>query len=171
MTSKYIELARKIYELVKKGYEGEKEAARVQLEKLMKKHSISISDIEGVEVKRHFFRVTKSEMKLFNQVKYHVMGKVRSATYWSNSRSKPEVFIECTAEQAIEIEVKFSIYKVDLQKVYKAAYTAFVHKNNIFPDDDDSEGSDDSQKLSDTDRMAMMMMDGINRSNVHRQLT
>lgn len=170
--SRYIELARKIHELVKKGYDGEKDAARVQLDKLMRKHNISMSDIEGVEVKRHFFRVTKSEINLFNQVKYHVIGKGCPNTSFHTHRSKPEVFIDCTTEQAVEIELKFSIYKIDLAKAYEAAYTAFLYANNIFPDDDGETDQDsESKELLDTDRMAAMMVMGIRKSQVHKQLT
>lgn len=168
--SKYLELARKIYELAKKGYEGEKEAAQAQLYKIMNKHGITIQDIEGVEIKRHVFKVTKSEMKLFNQVKYHVMGSKLTATQWYSFRSKPEVFVECTAEQAIEIEMKFNIFKRDLEKAYQAAYTAFIHVNKIFPEHDDSESDESDYELTETDRMAILMSTGIQRSNIRKQL-
>lgn len=52
--AKHIATARKLYELAQKGYEGEKEAAKVKFEEHIKKYKIHISEIDTSKNMRKF---------------------------------------------------------------------------------------------------------------------
>lgn len=46
----------KVYELVNRGVDGEKEAAKQALDRLMKKHNLSMSDMESIKQKNYNFK-------------------------------------------------------------------------------------------------------------------
>ena len=57
--SKNIELAKKLKALADKGIGGEKSNAEAMLNNLMKKHNITIEEIEGEKLMDFFFKIEK----------------------------------------------------------------------------------------------------------------
>lgn len=59
----------KIYELVNRGEGGEKEAAKLALDRLIKKHNLSDMDIETILLKKYVFKYSNDlEIWLFSQI-------------------------------------------------------------------------------------------------------
>lgn len=106
--SQYLNLAKKIHALAKEGADGEKVNAEVLLNKLLKKHGLTMADLEDETIKLHSFKVPKEDHKLFHQISALVLGKDYEILW---NRSKPTaLYINCTKSVAIEIESKFEFY-------------------------------------------------------------
>ena len=59
----------KVFELANRGIEGEKDAAKLALERLMKKYNISDEDLAKIKMKKYFFKYkTNLDMMLFSQI-------------------------------------------------------------------------------------------------------
>lgn len=161
------EKLQKLSELAKRGIGGEKENAELLLKKLMKKHHITEEELE-LKIKNWYsFHVDNDlESKLLFQTAYMVCGHKNGTNY--RKKSKKTYFLELTAEQKIEIEYIFSIFKEDLNRELESFYTAFIYKNNIFPEDvpkskDDSTSYAEALKISN-------YMTNIKKSNVRKAI-
>lgn len=59
----------KVYELVNRGVDGEQAAARIALDKLMKKYNLDASDIEFITVKKYSFKYSNNmDLMLLSQL-------------------------------------------------------------------------------------------------------
>lgn len=67
----------KVLELANRGIEGEKDAAKLALDRLMKKYNLSDEDLAKIKLKRYFFKYkTNLDMMLFHQIlSYFFVGK------------------------------------------------------------------------------------------------
>lgn len=67
----------KVLELTNRGFEGEKDAAKNALDRLMKKYNLSDEDLHKIKFTKYFFKYkTKLDMDLFQQIlKYFLPGK------------------------------------------------------------------------------------------------
>ena len=66
--NKHIELAKKLKALADKGIGGEKVNAEKMLNDLLKKHNITIEDVEGEKTENYFFKVKPEDSNLFIQI-------------------------------------------------------------------------------------------------------
>ena len=129
--NKILELAKKLKQLAEKGIDGEKVNAEQMLIKLMKKHSITLDDLELIEVKMYEFKVTPISKKLFYQV---LVSVTNTKTDIFTKRGKPNsVFSELTPLQYIEIKSKFDFYSKAFMDEIDVLRTAFIFKNDIYP--------------------------------------
>jgi len=170
MTTKLIELARKINELAKRGIEGEREAAEIALDRLMRKHGITIEDIEGEEKTRcHFAYGSAPEKQLLMQVIASVT-KIKSYFVPRNGNTK-NIVMDLTAAENIEIEFKYAIYRRLLKEEYEIFYCAFVQKNKIFhPDAEAKEHVEPTPEQKAKNRRILDMAESIKKGNIHKQL-
>ena len=67
----------KVLELVNRGIEGEKSAAKNALDRLMKKYNLSDEDLSKIKLTKYFFKYkTNLDMMMFQQIlKYFFVGK------------------------------------------------------------------------------------------------
>lgn len=65
---KHIELGKKLKALSEQGIGGEKTNAEKMLNSLLKKHNISIEDIEGEKVDYYYFKIKKDDVRLWSQI-------------------------------------------------------------------------------------------------------
>lgn len=115
-----------------KGTGGEKEAAKVLLERLMQKHGITEADLEEETTRLEWFQYKDElQMRLLHQVIYAVLGD-RELYKWAKSRKK-QVGVYCTIAEKIEIEVTFEFYCQAMQEELDLFLKAFCLKNNLFP--------------------------------------
>jgi len=70
--SKYIELGRKLKAIAERGIGGEKINAEKMLENLLKKHNLTIDDIEGEKTDNYFFMLKESEHQLWYKIVKYV---------------------------------------------------------------------------------------------------
>ena len=66
--SKQIELAKKLKVLADRGVGGEKDNAEKMLSDFVKKHNLTIEQIEGEAINEYFFKVDKEDIRLWRQI-------------------------------------------------------------------------------------------------------
>lgn len=155
MNEKVLELAKKLKALADKGIQGEKDNAKAMLEKYMVKHNITLQDIEGEVVKSHSFKVPVKHFKLFLQIVANVMNNVHCLF---DSQAKGYKIVDCSDEQAIEIQAKFDFYvrayTRELEETTRIFFKAFVQKNKLYRDSSD----EPSKPLTPEERADLMKM-------------
>jgi hypothetical protein len=133
---KHIELAKKLKALAEKGVGGEKINAEKMLNSLLRKHNLTIEDIEGEKIDHYFFKLKKEDERLWSQIVKSVNNKIKCYGPFPDKDIKRvglggNYMIDCTTSEWVEIEAKNTIY----QRLYKdevnTFYHAFCTANNI----------------------------------------
>lgn len=79
----------KVYELVNKGVDGEKEAAKTALDRLLKKHNLSEKEVQHITKKTYIFKyATQLDILLFQQLLYYFVADNYCNLYKSSYRRK-----------------------------------------------------------------------------------
>lgn len=131
---KYIELAKKLFALADKGMGGEKINAQSMLEKIMKKHGLSIEDIEGEKQTEYFFK--DIDQRLWHQIvgrvnpEIHCYGKIPAKDV-KRVGLAGNYFIRCTAHEYVQIEGMYAIYKRLYDEELNIFYHAFCTANDL----------------------------------------
>lgn len=168
-----IERVLKIKALADKGFHGEKEVATKMVEQLMQKYDISEEELGlDVTIEMRWIRYSTKypyAKRLLSQVIYSVMGDGHPV-YKPGKRTK--LGVECTKEQAIEIEAKFNFYASALRMDIDSFFHAFLSKNNIYPPEElvDPSLHDDSEW--DPEKLAKIieMKGALDKHHFHKQL-
>lgn len=126
---------KKLKALAERGIGGEKENSQMLLEKLCDKYGISIDEVESSdERKMHWFAYQRGPQfrKLLAQCIFKTIGKGRK-TYKHTHIRERKLGTECTAAEAMEIELDYEFYagafKVEMTRLVEM----FIQKNNLFP--------------------------------------
>lgn len=158
----------KLLELSKRGVGGEKENATILLNKLMKKYHITEEELNTKKKEWYKFQVKNEwETKLLFQIIYALYGYNSDISY--SRKSKKTYYIELTAEQKIETEYAFSIYKNDFYTEMESFLTAFIYKNDLFPEDAPTNKNPGNYDYDKAFRI-QSYMSGIKRSNVKKAI-
>lgn len=130
-----LQKVKKIQALAERGDRGEKESAAALLERLMKQHGISETELEEDRRELAWFRYkTPLEHRLLNQVIFAVTGRAASGCVGAyTGRTRKKSGIECTAAERLEIEFSFEFYKAALEKELDRFYIAFIQKTSYSP--------------------------------------
>jgi hypothetical protein len=135
--SKYIELAKKLKALAEKGVGGEKWNAQKMLNSLLKKHNLTMEDIEGEKTDNYFFNIKqKADERLWIQITKSVNSEIKCygklpQKEISRLKLKGNYFITCTLSEYIEIEAKYNIYRRLYEEESNVFYHAFCTANGI----------------------------------------
>lgn len=137
--SKHLELARKLKALADRGVDGEKENAENMLNALLKKHGITIEEIEGEKLEDYFFNLEPAEHDLWFQIVKHVNYSIKSYGAFPDKLIKDaelggNYMVKCTASNYIEIEAKYSFYKRLYAEEVEIFYLAFLRANVLLVD-------------------------------------
>lgn len=175
MDDKIIELAKKLHALAERGVDGEKEAAAKMLDRMMKKHKLTMEMLIGSDVKEHKFKVLATDKKFFIQIVASIMGRNADLYSYVNEKGKyRNLTLNCTAADAVLVEAKFAFFKKAYEKEQAVFYRAFIQQNRLYtkPDDND-EGEDDEpltpEQKAELYRMAQMMQ-GMDRHIFTKQI-
>lgn len=138
---------RKILELVRQGEGGEKENAEKILDKLLKKHRLTRSDLDDAVKQKYDFKYrTSMEKRLLLQIKLAVLGRKRELNSYWRVKGKTILVFELTKAENITISLYYSHYKGLLKDELEIFHRAFINSNPmLFPDDQ----SVDPQTLTD----------------------
>ena len=151
-------LLMKIRALALNGVDGEKEQAQAILDKLMKKYSVSLDDLDEEILNEYEFEYHgKEQEKLLRQTIYRVTGD--KFAMWglqysdSGRKCKTRLGGRCTAAQKVEIDFLFDFYKRVWEKDRQALLSAFIQKHRIFgelkPDEKAMEiSAEDMEKMN-----------------------
>ena len=157
MDEKKKELLKKLHVLAERGAtEGEKRAARQQLDKLLQKYNIDEADLSDDVLELHWYTCKDpAEKKIFAQVCYKIARDrpLYKKNYGKGQRTQKG--IECTKAEALQIEIEFDFYKMLWHEEVEFFLQAFIQKHKIF-DLSPGHKTDDSISIKDAVRMAHM---------------
>lgn len=132
---KKLELLKKIQALAERGDRGEREAARIQLERLMKKYNVQEADLADEIVSIHWFKVNgEYDKKLLHQVAYKIAPDRQIYVHTHGKGARTEQGVQCTKAEAIQIQIEFEFYKRLLKEEMNFFYRAFIQKHEIYSD-------------------------------------
>lgn len=139
MENKIIDLAKKLKALADRGIGGEKVNAEKMLSDLLKKHNLTIEDIEGEKQEYYFFTIKPNDeinIRLLNQIIKRVNYDLTLFGPISPQKVNKHGFggnliVECTAAEYIEIESMFNIYKKLIDSEYDVFFRAFCTANDL----------------------------------------
>lgn len=158
-----IEKLRKIATLAERGVGGEKVNAKIQLEKLLEKHHISLDDLYVSEPRRTnaFVYYHKWQREILFDC-YHRIMCIGSFDYYQNKRRK-KIYFEMTSLQEADLRDMYAHYKKLYSKELKRLASAFMMKHHLYNhNQDDSNG----ESLSKEEIAAIVrMMQGIEPSD------
>ncbi len=165
---------RKLLELVRQGVGGEKDNAQSVLDKLLKKHGLTLDDLdsEHAETIPCEFRFGNAlERKLLLQVIFTVLNK-KSMSVRDNHKNSKTLCIKATRAQKLEIDLAWSLFREAFTKEQDRLFIAFIHKNHLFgPDEVENEVPHEPSNLSKEDIAAIAAMIGaIQETHVHKAL-
>jgi hypothetical protein len=133
--NKNIELAKKLKALSDRGIGGEKVNAQKLLDDLLKKHNLSIEDIENEKIDDYYFSPKEKDEQLLYQITKRVNSEIKCYKIPQKKVKeyalKGNFIISCTLSESIEIEAMFDIYKKHLEKELEIFWYAFCKANNL----------------------------------------
>lgn len=124
----------KLYELSKRGVGGEKTNADVFLNRLLKKHNLTINDIDANVSKKRYYRYkTLADSTIIAQVCYRVLGK--GAKIYEIKGYK-ELCVDVTDYQHVQLieEIDFHIknYRDEKKQFLNDFTNAYIQKHRLF---------------------------------------
>lgn len=179
VNEKILSLAKKLKALSDQGVGGEKTNAATMLESLMKKHSITMDMLSENEVKQHEFRLELEKKRFFLQVVASVVGRERSylSFYPKDRAKKRHYFIDCTPQEAVEIQGKFDFFWKKWEDELDVFYSAFIQQQRLYckpaKEEEDDESEDKELTPAEKSKLYRManMMAGMDRHIYQKQLT
>lgn len=142
-----VDKLKKIKELADRGAENERDVALRMLNDMLKKHNMSISDLnESNEIMREFRYSDDDEKKIIKQVIYSFSHK-QEIFQKANSRVKV-IFSKFNNIKYAEAVLKIDFFINAFREEKKLFIRGFINKNDIFPTDSDGK-SQSINELSD----------------------
>ena len=131
------ERLKKLYALALRGVGGEKEQAQAILDKMLKKYSMTLDDLDDEVLKEFDIEYHgKEQDRILMQTAYKVTDNKDSFNhlqYTASGRScRTRLRVHCTEAQKAEIEFLFSFYVRIWEKEKEALLQAFFQKHQIF---------------------------------------
>lgn len=135
--SKEIELAKKLKALADRGEGGEKETAEAMLKMHLKKHGLTLEDIESEAIKEHYFNIPDNGEKLFYQIVKHVNREINvygaiPIKMIKKHKLKGNFIIDATHSQFVEIEAMYAFYSKLFEKELEIFFSAFIQSNKLY---------------------------------------
>lgn len=125
----------KLLNLARTGVGGEKDNAASILGKLLKKHNLTLDDLdpEGAPVTLFEFSYKNElEHKLLMQVVFNILNVSVVSGKSHPHRNGRKVLIEMTRAQKLEVDLAYGLYRDAFRKEQERLLKAFVHKNNLY---------------------------------------
>lgn len=194
MTTEQQDKIAKVYELVNKGVQGEKEAAKKGLDRLMKKYSLTEFDLSTIHLKEYGFKYSNQmEIWLLIQLhKYFLPEKKINA--FRDLRGKKELVLKLEYIDYITIETSYEYFRRHMNTQFKALclpeinrcrkvktrnkrrqelqdlfFSKYVIKSKIY--NPDQVVSVDMSKLSEKEYSDRMKLENIKGGIFHNQVT
>lgn len=159
MDAKLLERLNKIKALADRGVGGERENAEALLSRLLEKYNVSEEELILDTPSEHEFRFWGHYgADLFNQVVYSIVpeSQIMRYRYKKNCHTR---FVKCTEAEAIQIKETFEFYRNHLDEGFKNYYTAFIMREEIFPENPPEDDNANHADISQDARRLIRMMD------------
>lgn len=146
----------KLKTLAERGSPGERDNAKLLLERLCKKYDVSLDDILGSfdKVEMHWFKHKKGDLykQLLNQCIYKTLGRnFDSYVHGRGKHYKSDIGVECTIAESIEIEMDYAFYVHHFENEMKRLLDMFIQKNKLFPPDNGEPKPESDTKVTEED--------------------
>ncbi|WP_372473335.1 hypothetical protein AB4865_10950 [Capnocytophaga sp. ARDL2] len=128
MTEEVRQKIAKVYELVKRGVNGEKQSAERALERLIKKYNLSAQEIEKMHLKMYKFKYTSDldKMLLCQLLTYFFEGKYKKYTLYTGDVR--EIGIEMEYLDYVQIECAYEYFKRHMNQQWREFALPLVKK-------------------------------------------
>lgn len=160
---KKLELLEKIRRLSVQGIGGEKFNANKKLDELMNKYSISYESLGKKEKRmRYFICRNKYEKMLLIQI-YYAMTNDKN---FHDLKTNKKIGLDLSDTEFIELSIKYSVYKIDMEKEFELLYKAFIYANDIIPHDNGETTTYETDEL----KKIIERTISIEKSKIYKQL-
>ncbi|CAM1374377.1 Protein of unknown function [Tenacibaculum litopenaei] len=133
MELKLKEKLSKLYELAKRGVDGEKINAELMLNKMLEKHGLTISDIDTETPKERYYPYTTT---MSNTLIRQIIYRVTERTDIYSIRSYKEIVVKATDYEHIQIleQIDFHLenFNKERKQFLKDFTDAYVQKHRLF---------------------------------------
>jgi len=151
-----LERLKKLKVLAERGSPGEKDNAKLLLDRLCKKYGVSLDDVKTSDQKiiRWFKHKRGGHSR---ELLVQCIAKALNQSTFTTSRRgrnggwRSEIGVECTAAEAIEIELDFSFYSAALEVEIDRLFNMFIQRNDVFSRSGEPSDSDSDKKLTSED--------------------
>ena len=125
----------KLYELSKRGIDGEKANAELLLNKMLGKHNLTIDDIDqDIPKKRYYRYTTKMNQNIISQIAFKVLGSHEVYLV----KGYKEISVTVTDFQHIQIlemiDFHISNFEEERKLFLKDFTSAYIQKHKLFRD-------------------------------------
>jgi len=147
----------KVYELVKRGVDGEQSAAQKRLDTLLEKYNITLEDILSEEKKEYRFKKGHHHDK---SILFQCLAKFTTQDTYTKYHRKGYIDVELTKVEYLDLSEALEFYKKLYRKEIKTFLSAFIYKHNIFGpvDENAKEEKKRKKKKDDIDIYQMIQM-------------
>jgi len=152
---------KKVKELAENGIDGEKENAKSLLEKLLKKHKVSLEELVDIQTKQYkFCYKTKFERSILFQclAKYANINTYRNCLNNRGKLQKNTISVELTPLQFLDVSASSKYYVKLFTKEMDLFFTAFISKHHIFREKQDGDEENNKSVLTEEESMAIVNM-------------
>ncbi|MRI64214.1 hypothetical protein EDM00_09460 [Ornithobacterium rhinotracheale] len=127
----------KIYELAEKGVAGERDAAKLALDRLMKKHNLTEEALSSLKLRRYTFKyASELDLNLFVQLMYYFFGEEKYKIFKSTYGVK-EISVKLEYLDFVQIETAYGYFKPHMNEQWRKTalpilkrYRNLKNKNN-----------------------------------------
>lgn len=128
MTDEIKDKIAKVYELVKRGEQGEQQAAEKALDRLSKKYNLSAEEVAKIHLKMYKFKYTSDldKMLLCQLLTYFFEGKYKKYTLYTGDVR--EIGIEMEYLDYVQIECAYEYFKRHMNQQWREFALPLVKK-------------------------------------------
>ena len=118
----------KVYELVKRGEQGERQAAEKALDRLLKKYNLSAGEVAKIHLKMYKFKYTSDldKMLLCQLLTYFFEGKYKKYTLYTGDVR--EIGIEMEYLDYVQVECTYEYFKRHMNQQWREFALPLVKK-------------------------------------------
>lgn len=172
MSDALLRRMRKIMELAKRGVGGEQAAAESMLANLMAKHGITLDDLGGDAVERHWHEFSFSsaqEGTILAQCVFRVRG-TGEVSIKRRPKSRSKVYHELSRAEHAQVVLMYAILRKAWAEEVDKLETAFIHINRLYSKtertDDEPAPERTPEEAARMKQIAAMMM-AMPKANLH----
>ncbi len=149
----------KVLRLAQQGVGGERENAEALLEKLLRKHSMTLADLEGAgdsPQTRVWISASDAEERIvLSQLAIRLFGTKRKL--WTQ-QGRFEVGVDVTSSEKAAIEIAWEVYREAFAEARHALVLGFCFKHDLYASDENGT-ADMSDEERERGRRAMALAD------------
>ena len=166
MTEKELELIKKINALAQNGVGGEKINAEEKLKEYLKKHNISLEDLESLDSKIYYYKTPNPDTmyyRIFKQIVANFKIDILCTGLKDNI-----IGFYLTAKENIELQARIDFYLARYKEDEQIFFESFIYKNNLYAGIDESKPTEEDIKRF---QKVLNMSTGLENHKYNKQIT